>query len=140
MERQTDCENQPGSRRAFLVAGVEPSTSQPSRPFQKAPEERGQPIVFHGWPLCSDDWDAQMLFFVQCGHRVIGVDRRGHGRSSRVSDGHEHGPLRRQRGCGRRTFGSPQHRPEYLKERYGLPPNLLPNIAVIETLAAKAGE
>jgi uncharacterized protein (DUF302 family) len=30
--------------------------------------------------------------------------------------------------------------PEYLKERYGLPSNLLPNIAVIETLAAKAGE
>ena len=30
--------------------------------------------------------------------------------------------------------------PEYLKERYGLPANLLPNIAVIETLAAKAAE
>ena len=49
-----------------------------------------QPIVFHhGWPLSSDDWDAQMLFFVQHGYRVIAHDRRGHGRSSQVSDGHD---------------------------------------------------
>ncbi|MDR5763239.1 alpha/beta hydrolase [Caballeronia sp. LZ035] len=49
-----------------------------------------QPIVFHhGWPLSSDDWDAQMLFFVQKGYRVIAHDRRGHGRSSQVSDGHD---------------------------------------------------
>ncbi|MDE8343627.1 MAG: alpha/beta hydrolase [Acidocella sp.] len=51
---------------------------------------RGQPIVFHhGWPLCSDNWDAQMLFFLQQGYRVIGIDRRGHGRSGQVSDGHD---------------------------------------------------
>jgi non-heme chloroperoxidase len=50
----------------------------------------GQPIVFHhGWPLSSDDWDAQMLFFVLRGYRVIGIDRRGHGRSSQVGDGHD---------------------------------------------------
>jgi non-heme chloroperoxidase len=50
----------------------------------------GQPIVFsHGWPLSSDDWDAQMLFFVDKGFRVIAHDRRGHGRSSQVSDGHD---------------------------------------------------
>jgi non-heme chloroperoxidase len=50
----------------------------------------GQPIVFHhGWPLSSDDWDTQMLFFVQNGYRVIGIDRRGHGRSSQVSEGHD---------------------------------------------------
>src|SRR5262249_32000059 len=50
----------------------------------------GQPIVFHhGWPLSSDDWDTQMLFFVLHGYRVIGIDRRGHGRSSQVSDGHD---------------------------------------------------
>jgi non-heme chloroperoxidase len=50
----------------------------------------GQPIVFHhGWPLSADDWDTQMLFFVQQGYRVIGIDRRGHGRSSQVSDGHD---------------------------------------------------
>ncbi|WP_244850959.1 alpha/beta fold hydrolase [Caballeronia sp. SL2Y3] len=49
-----------------------------------------QPIVFHhGWPLSSDDWDAQMLFFVQKGYRVIAHDRRGHGRSTQVSDGHD---------------------------------------------------
>lgn len=50
----------------------------------------GQPVVFHhGWPLSSDDWDAQMLFFVQQGFRVIAHDRRGHGRSTQVSDGHD---------------------------------------------------
>jgi non-heme chloroperoxidase len=49
-----------------------------------------QPIVFHhGWPLSSDDWDAQMLFFVNQGFRVVAHDRRGHGRSSQVSDGHD---------------------------------------------------
>ena len=51
---------------------------------------QGKPIVFHhGWPLSSDDWDTQMLFFVQRGYRVIGIDRRGHGRSAQVSDGHD---------------------------------------------------
>ena len=50
----------------------------------------GQPIVFsHGWPLSSDDWDAQMLFFGQRGFRVIALDRRGHGRSSQTWDGNE---------------------------------------------------
>lgn len=49
-----------------------------------------QPIVFHhGWPLSADDWDAQMLCFVQNGYRVIAHDRRGHGRSAQVSDGHD---------------------------------------------------
>ncbi|TZG34112.1 alpha/beta hydrolase [Agrobacterium sp. B1(2019)] len=49
-----------------------------------------QPIVFHhGWPLSSDDWDAQMLFFVKNGYRVVAHDRRGHGRSQQVSDGHD---------------------------------------------------
>lgn len=49
-----------------------------------------QPIVFHhGWPLSSDDWDAQMLFFVNNGYRVVAHDRRGHGRSQQVSDGHD---------------------------------------------------
>ncbi|MDB5816707.1 MAG: alpha/beta hydrolase fold protein [Rhizobacter sp.] len=50
----------------------------------------GQPIVFsHGWPLTSDDWDAQMLYFVQHGFRVIAHDRRGHGRSSQTTLGHD---------------------------------------------------
>ena len=49
-----------------------------------------QPIVFHhGWPLSADDWDAQMLFFLQHGYRVVAHDRRGHGRSSQVWDGHD---------------------------------------------------
>src|SRR3954447_24803324 len=49
-----------------------------------------QPIVFHhGWPLSSDDWDAQMLYFVGKGYRVVAHDRRGHGRSGQVGDGHD---------------------------------------------------
>ena len=49
-----------------------------------------QPIVFHhGWPLSSDDWDAQMLFFLSNGYRVIAHDRRGHGRSAQVAEGHD---------------------------------------------------
>lgn len=49
-----------------------------------------RPLVFHhGWPLSSDDWDAQMLFFVNKGYRVVAHDRRGHGRSAQVSDGHD---------------------------------------------------
>ena len=51
---------------------------------------KGQPIVFsHGWPLSADDWDAQMLFFLNHGYRVIAHDRRGHGRSAQVGDGHD---------------------------------------------------
>jgi non-heme chloroperoxidase len=51
---------------------------------------KGQPIVFsHGWPLSSDDWDAQMMFFLNHGFRVVAHDRRGHGRSSQVWDGHD---------------------------------------------------
>jgi non-heme chloroperoxidase len=50
----------------------------------------GQPIVFsHGWPLSSDDWDAQMMFFRGKGFRVIAHDRRGHGRSTQVDSGHD---------------------------------------------------
>ncbi len=50
----------------------------------------GQPLVFHhGWPLSSDDWDAQLMFFLAQGFRVIAHDRRGHGRSSQTFDGNE---------------------------------------------------
>ena len=49
-----------------------------------------QPIVFHhGWPLSADDWDTQLLYFLNQGYRVIAHDRRGHGRSSQVSEGHD---------------------------------------------------
>ena len=51
---------------------------------------QGQPIVFsHGWPLSADDWDNQMMFFALQGFRVIAHDRRGHGRSTQTSDGHD---------------------------------------------------
>ncbi|MDT8333711.1 alpha/beta hydrolase [Roseomonas gilardii] len=50
----------------------------------------GQTVFFHhGWPLSADDWDAQMLFFVNQGFRVVAHDRRGHGRSEQVWDGHD---------------------------------------------------
>jgi non-heme chloroperoxidase len=50
----------------------------------------GPPIVFsHGWPLSADDWDAQMMFFLGEGFRVIAHDRRGHGRSTQTADGHD---------------------------------------------------
>jgi len=49
-----------------------------------------QPVVFHhGWPLSSDDWDAQMLFFLAQGYRVVAHDRRGHGRSTQTDTGNE---------------------------------------------------
>jgi non-heme chloroperoxidase len=52
--------------------------------------KNAQPLVFHhGWPLSGDDWDAQMLYFLDKGYRVIAHDRRGHGRSEQVSDGHD---------------------------------------------------
>jgi len=52
--------------------------------------KNAQTIVFHhGWPLSSDDWDAQMLFFFARGFRVIAHDRRGHGRSTDTSTGNE---------------------------------------------------
>ncbi len=58
--------------------------------FQDWGPKDAQPLVFHhGWPLSSDDWDAQMLFFLGKGFRVIAHDRRGHGRSSHVADGHD---------------------------------------------------
>src|SRR5215212_4657747 len=50
----------------------------------------GQPIVFHhGWPLSGDDWDNQMLFFLQQGYRVIAHDRRGHGHSTQTTKGND---------------------------------------------------
>jgi non-heme chloroperoxidase len=49
-----------------------------------------QPFVFHhGWPLSADDWDAQMLFFLEHGYRVVAHDRRGHGRSTQTSSGND---------------------------------------------------
>jgi non-heme chloroperoxidase len=53
-------------------------------------DPEAQPIMFHhGWPLSSDDWDAQMLYFLAQGYRVVASDRRGHGRSSQIATGHD---------------------------------------------------
>src|SRR4051794_2107627 len=67
------------------------TTTDDTRIFYKdwGPKD-AQPVVFHhGWPLSSDDWDAQMLFFIGKGYRVVAHDRRGHGRSSQVGEGHD---------------------------------------------------
>jgi len=59
--------------------------------FYKDWGPRNAQVLFfhHGWPLSSDDWDAQLLFFLNEGFRVVAHDRRGHGRSSQVWDGHD---------------------------------------------------
>ena len=59
--------------------------------FYKDWGPRGAQVIFfhHGWPLSADDWDAQMLFFLAHGFRVVAHDRRGHGRSGQVWDGHD---------------------------------------------------
>jgi non-heme chloroperoxidase len=50
----------------------------------------GPPLVFsHGWPLSADDWDTQLMFFLEQGYRVVAADRRGHGRSTQSSEGHD---------------------------------------------------
>ena len=50
----------------------------------------GQPLVFsHGWPLSADDWDTQLMFFLEHGFRVVAADRRGHGRSTQTGEGHD---------------------------------------------------
>ncbi len=71
-----------------------------------------QPIVFHhGWPLSSDDWDAQMLFFVQHGYRVVAHDRRGSWPLGPGPVGPRHGPIRRRRGGGGAASRPAQRRP-----------------------------
>jgi len=59
--------------------------------FYKDWGPRDAPVIHfhHGWPLSADDWDAQLLFFLAQGFRVVAHDRRGHGRSSQVWDGHD---------------------------------------------------
>ena len=58
--------------------------------FKDWGDKDAQPIYFHhGWPLSSDDWDAQLLFFLSKGYRVVASDRRGHGRSLQTSVGHD---------------------------------------------------
>jgi non-heme chloroperoxidase len=77
------------------VQRIDPMTSVSTKDrvqifFKDWGPKSAAPIVFHhGWPLSSDDWDAQMLYFLGKGYRVIAHDRRGHGRSTQVSDGHD---------------------------------------------------
>jgi non-heme chloroperoxidase len=101
-----------------------------------------QPIVFHhGWPLSADDWDNQMLYFLDKGYRVVAHDRRGHGRSAQVSDGHDmdhyaadaaavvnHLELRHAIHIGHSTGGGEATR--YVA-RYGQPGNLVAKLILI---------
>ena len=79
----------------YDVPGIDAMTSITTRDgvqlfYKDWGPKSAQPIVFHhGWPLSGDDWDNQMLFFLGKGFRVIAHDRRGHGRSSQVSEGHD---------------------------------------------------
>ncbi len=106
-----------------------------------------QPIVFHhGWPLSSDDWDNQMLFFLANGYRVVAHDRRGHGRSSQVGTGHdmahyasdasavaEHLDLRNAVHIGHSTGGGEVAR--YVA-KYGAPQGRVAQAGLTRTLAA----
>src|SRR5580704_2855696 len=86
---------QPTGNRSLQGQGAETMTSVTTKDgtqifYKDWGPKNAQPLVFHhGWPLSSDDWDAQMLFFVAQGFRVVAHDRRGHGRSTQVSDGHD---------------------------------------------------
>ena len=64
------------------------TTADSTEIFYKDSGLRPTLVFSHGWPLSADDWDTQMLFFLLHGHRVIAHDRRGHGRSTQTSDGH----------------------------------------------------
>lgn len=67
------------------------TTADGTEIFYKDWGAKDAPVIMfhHGWPLSSDDWDAQMMFFVQNGYRVVAHDRRGHGRSSQSAAGHD---------------------------------------------------
>ena len=94
METETRNEGDHLSRREVLTRGAVAAdstitTRDGTRIFYKD-WGKGQPIVFsHGWPLSADDWDAQLSFFSNRGYRVIAHDRRGHGRSTQTSGGHD---------------------------------------------------
>jgi non-heme chloroperoxidase len=82
--------NQPAGRSSKGVCTVSTITTKDGVEIFYKDWGMGQPIVFsHGWPLSADDWDAQMLFFLSHGYRLIAHDRRGHGRSTQVGDGHD---------------------------------------------------
>ncbi|WP_412065436.1 alpha/beta fold hydrolase [Rhizobium sp. SYY.PMSO] len=82
---------QPSSKGKDTMSSSTITTKDGTQIFYKDWGSRdAQPLVFHhGWPLSSDDWDAQMMFFLEKGYRVIAHDRRGHGRSSQTETGNE---------------------------------------------------
>nr|WP_246398491.1 alpha/beta hydrolase [Hansschlegelia beijingensis] len=88
---ETEGGSRPSKQGAKTMTGNFVTTKDGVQIFYKDLGPRdAQPIVFHhGWPLSSDDWDAQVLFFLLNGYRVVAHDRRGHGRSAQVSDGHD---------------------------------------------------
>ena len=67
------------------------TTQDGTQIFYKDWGDKDAPAIMfhHGWPLSADDWDAQMMFFLLKGYRVIAHDRRGHGRSSQSATGHD---------------------------------------------------
>jgi non-heme chloroperoxidase len=93
--RSSTATGEESSRSKYTAPATDPMTSVTTKDgvtifYKDWGPKSGQPIVFHhGWPLCSDDWDTQMLHFAAKGYRVIAHDRRGHGRSSQVGEGHD---------------------------------------------------
>ena len=93
--RSSTATGEESNRSKFAAQWTDPITSVTTKDgvrifYKDWGPKSAQPIVFHhGWPLCADDWDTQMLYFVGNGYRVIAHDRRGHGRSSQVGDGHD---------------------------------------------------
>jgi non-heme chloroperoxidase len=84
--RQSDPQTNKGSK---IMANSTVTTKDGTEIYYKD-WGSGQPIVFsHGWPLSADDWDTQMMFFLEKGFRVIAHDRRGHGRSTQTAGGHD---------------------------------------------------
>ena len=91
----------PGHALAVLPTGIPAKDGERTMAFFKTKSgvelfykdwgpKSAQPIVFHhGWPLSSDDWDNQLLYFLDKGFRVVAHDRRGHGRSTQTDTGND---------------------------------------------------
>ena len=93
--RSSTAVGEESSRSTSAAQWIDPTTSVTTKDgvrifYKDWGPKSARPIVFHhGWPLCADDWDTQMLYFAGKGYRVIAHDRRGHGRSSQVGHGHD---------------------------------------------------
>jgi pimeloyl-ACP methyl ester carboxylesterase len=90
LNRTTHAQNPQTHSQGDLIMATFTTTDGTTLFYKDWGPRDAQPVVFHhGWPLSSDDWDNQMLFFLEQGYRVIAHDRRGHGRSDQTDTGNE---------------------------------------------------